>query len=1319
MDFSAPASEDLAEPDAIIVRADEVDEAGADISTISPTETSSESDFNARIENRRAQDAQPTGSPKILANAVPSPTRPLPRPILRREGSVPLPPKQPPPPAPNRQDPDEKPADSLSLQQLKKLMGDLPKLEPAAYAYEYEETRGLEEEVQEWFIYTEEERLILLKEKEVFEDRWHEWVADDFEIEQANPSWIDVGDSERMQFVKIVVEDLESDDVASRVKSLGCLSYIALGAWDETKRVQLVNPPRRVSQNNEDSATVPRPTSEIQMDWIFQGTAMLSQQDIIQRLISSLEALWHSELEAGPRPEMSEAAYAEMRMMRQLECNHVLTTLYLIIETGRCTEELSAQAKRRDAFANVKPGMLFLLTRMIATTRWEDSVEASCISRHKLLLLLWKSFLFLLGQNKDVKDCKRVLREESHELQDVHDEKFITASPLDYHLFRQEITSKYPAYSPPPPLVPIEPDNNTILPPLPNHPSRQASQDNLNAYSGNTTSGSIFNQPVHIATPAPSPPPSPAGPGGKGGKKQNYQTNQNFPFLYPPLDETSNTLGGKGSVETQDKLVGRRWHGSDVPASILEAGQLFASRMRMSRSLRQLWDARERYIKEERGWGNPDAPQVSNHKIEKFDHEPFFDSTDEHHEEGDLQEDHHSPMRNSATVNDESNINADEVRNDGVRKRLNAVNDYYTSALPDLQSLVLVLVMKELLNSVSDLHAGTGLPSHNNSAEDAGDNSDKRKTNPNSSANLNALINEHGLEREEDVDPTVETLNDVRMREISTKAVSGILLILLKWFKISHVLKFEYLTQLLLDASYLPLVLKYFGFQDVDKAVEQKNDREDLDFFAFCHHHSKHPPASPPQPALSPSDSDSDDAAPPPIRKHRRSPTSQSPSASPPPSINSRRPEVDELGFPTAGSTIPQTPLTNYAPRFFLTNINLLRILQKITKRKAHRALLLVQCKSSTILRKSLKIPQPDLRLYTLKLFKSQVPYCGRKWRQTNMRVITAIYLHCRPELRDEWLCGGDVDGVVEEAVPVEQAGRSLVHWWHLRAFREMMEGKSAGKDADEGQEYDFFARELEKMGWDFEAVEEEQGVEGPGDVNGPGGGEVDGGLMRAEGGTGCISLLLHAILASRGVSSQVIGVDAAPLAVKLARRNLQHNHGNGLLTQDAHDDIAFLNADIFEDDFMTKTEEYYDVLVSNPPYISLQAFATTTSRSVRNFEPRAALVPSRQSSTTAHQDGGDIFYPRLLSIAHEIQAKILLVEVADLEQAKRVAGLVVENPRWHGCEIWRDWPAQSSHANVHEVVIRGRTLNLRGDGNGRAVFAWTQDGQDLLKTRR
>ena len=124
------------------------------------------------------------------------------------------------------------------------------------------------------------------------------------------------------------------------------------------------------------------------------------------------------------------------------------------------------------------------------------------------------------------------------------------------------------------------------------------------------------------------------------------------------------------------------------------------------------------------------------------------------------------------------------------------------------------------------------------------------------------------------------------------------------------------------------------------------------------------------------------------------------------------------------------------------------------------------------------------------------------------MRVITAIYLHCRPELRDEWLCGGDVDGVVEEAVPLEQAGRSLVHWWHLREFRAVMGGKNDG-DGNVGvgngegvEEYDFFSRELEKMGWGLGGIGnvEEEEVEGRVD-GGPGGGtEFEGGPLAMEG---------------------------------------------------------------------------------------------------------------------------------------------------------------------------------------------------------------------------
>ena len=227
-------------------------------------------------------------------------------------------------------------------------------------------------------------------------------------------------------------------------------------------------------------------------------------------------------------------------------------------------------------------------------------------------------------------------------------------------------------------------------------------------------------------------------------------------------------------------------------------------------------------------------------------------------------------------------------------------------------------------------------------------------------------------------------------------------------------------------------------------------------------------------------DEDFDDAAPPPVVKMRRY------SLGIEDHDNDQRllhpPVVDELGVPT--SSLPLEPITTFNWRIFFSSINFLRIMQKICKNKGHRNLLLVQYKSSQYLKKALKVPQSDLRLYTLKLFKNQVPYCGRKWRQSNMRVITAVYLHCRPELRDDWLAGSDIDAEVEEALPLEQALRALTYWHNLKRYADKI-------GADQGileKEQDFFAKELQKMEFEEEIMasrEADLGWDGPIQVNG------------------------------------------------------------------------------------------------------------------------------------------------------------------------------------------------------------------------------------------
>jgi hypothetical protein len=293
----------------------------------------------------------------------------------------------------------------------------------------------------------------------------------------------------------------------------------------------------------------------------------------------------------------------------------------------------------------------------------------------------------VFGGTKELEEVKRETRDSPD---DDKAKSLITASPLDYHVFRQEITSKYPAYIPPQPLIPLEADQSTLLPPLPYHPTRTNGSNGILPAPPNSQSGgaSILHQPVHIATPAPSPPPSP-GVGGKGGKKQNYQTNQNFPFMYPPLDASSNSAGGKGGAGQQDLLVGRKWEGSDIPASILEAGELFSQRVRMSRAQKQLWDERERFLKFERGW------EPSDNGDEDVDELDLLIEGLSLEEKEEIEKVRAENKRETAK-HTEPEIDygpREREMSDAVKKRLIAVEHFYVSWVPEVNRCVVLTVI--------------------------------------------------------------------------------------------------------------------------------------------------------------------------------------------------------------------------------------------------------------------------------------------------------------------------------------------------------------------------------------------------------------------------------------------------------------------------------------------------------------------------------------------------------------------------------------------------------------------------------------------------
>ncbi|KAJ3109212.1 Factor arrest protein 11 [Physocladia obscura] len=264
-----------------------------------------------------------------------------------------------------------------------------------------------------------------------------------------------------------------------------------------------------------------------------------------------------------------------------------------------------------------------------------------------------------------------------------------------------------------------------------------------------------------------------------------------------------------------------------------------------------------------------------------------------------------------------------------------------------------------------------------------------------------------------------------RHKEVVTKAISGILLILLKSMKCDEILKFEYLCQLLVDNNTAILILKMLStwFQNpmaaslaaVSAGVGGGTVPERVDSLNGAAAIATAVSASSGMGAV--------------WLKERDEPEELNFF-----SWTQAKIEADENAQNI--STITPT-VQSGSWRNFYTTINLLRILQKLTKRKTQRVMALVQWKASAVLKRIIKVPSIPLQIYALKLLKSQIPYMGKKWRSSNMKVITSIYLHLRPNLCEEFL-SGDSDTDSDEAMAQEQNLRSLIACYHHRVYPEI-----------------------------------------------------------------------------------------------------------------------------------------------------------------------------------------------------------------------------------------------------------------------------------------
>jgi release factor glutamine methyltransferase len=152
--------------------------------------------------------------------------------------------------------------------------------------------------------------------------------------------------------------------------------------------------------------------------------------------------------------------------------------------------------------------------------------------------------------------------------------------------------------------------------------------------------------------------------------------------------------------------------------------------------------------------------------------------------------------------------------------------------------------------------------------------------------------------------------------------------------------------------------------------------------------------------------------------------------------------------------------------------------------------------------------------------------------------------------------------------------------------------------------------------------------------------------------GSGCIPI---AIL-SQLKKATAVATDISPGALDIARKNAERH--------EVSDRITFIEADRLAIPADAVPEGGFDIILSNPPYVSESEMETLASN-VRDYEPHAAL--------TDHSDGLS-FYKTIAADAPGIlrPGGIVFVEIGD-GQEQPVRDTMTQGNQWQHRGTWRD----------------------------------------------
>lgn len=662
----------------------------------------------------------------------------------------------------------------------------------------------------------------------------------------------------------------------------------------------------------------------------------------------------------------------------------LLTVFYFIINAYIQANDSPDYIKVRHELSDID-----ILTSIVTfIEHWKLNPNSNYRIRY-LLLILWKLILLEFGDSKTIEACDKFLVKH-HKIQNKYDENNkgkLTCSPLDYFTFREDLLDKYPLFQAYENLgdCPLKKDaydfkqfkstlkeaNGESISTSSSSSSIQEdykyfmainSQSNsLSNYMSNprpnkahTVQSQLPTATVHISTPVPSPPSTPSDFMSGGEKiRKLYQINQSVPLIYPKTDEV------------------------EVPYAIKEANDILQSSVYDSYSNKRLWQERQKFMIQERGYVNEYDDTDYNDNLNEFEYD-----------EAKLLKQYPSKQ-----VEINSIMRVERFYSNNVEKLTNLIKVVVDIIMSNKIEHNLNFIEKEL-NGETDYYEGDG--------EGSG-------IDPNKKRQVDKIL--------------IQQLEVLHIKEITLKAGSSIILLLLKWFKINHVLKYYYFTTILFDEQIFSVIMDYlsnsfnnsnihnaktrkeFEFEKIlyqNKLMNPKIDLENLQFFNNCLQKNVK------------------------VQRYKL--------------INTKKLTEFESKYSPADNYC-RIFINQYNENFLMIMINLINITNKILiKNYTQRILTLNELKPSEMF-KMLVIHFNNRYLSSpiLKILKKLTPYQGRKWKSVNMDLISLIYLKCRLSLKDNWLSGRDLESDFNNSFDQEISLRGLLQFYNMRKYPHKM----------------------------------------------------------------------------------------------------------------------------------------------------------------------------------------------------------------------------------------------------------------------------------------